>query len=40
MRLASIFKLAEALHVQPRELWPDIAVAEMRDAAPSFQQDD
>lgn len=36
----TILKLAEALNVQPCELWPDIAVAEMLDAVASFQQDD
>jgi transcriptional regulator with XRE-family HTH domain len=36
----TILKLAEALNVQPRELWPDIDVADMLDAVTSFQQDD
>ena len=36
----TIFKLAEALQVQPQELWPDIEVAEMLDAVAGFQQDD
>jgi transcriptional regulator with XRE-family HTH domain len=36
----TILKLAEALHVQPRALWPDIEVAEMLDAVTSFQRDD
>ena len=36
----TILKLAEALNVQPCELWPDIAVADMLDAVASFQQDD
>jgi transcriptional regulator with XRE-family HTH domain len=36
----TILKLAEALNVQPRDLWPDIDVADMLDAAASFQQDD
>jgi transcriptional regulator with XRE-family HTH domain len=36
----TILKLAEALDVDPRELWPDLEVAEMLDAAASFQQDD
>ena len=36
----TILKLAEALHVQPRELWPDIEATEMLDAVASFQQDD
>jgi transcriptional regulator with XRE-family HTH domain len=36
----TILKLAEALNVQPCELWPDIEVAEMLDAVASFQQPD
>jgi hypothetical protein len=36
----TILKLAEALHVQACDLWPDIEVAEMLDAVASFQQDD
>jgi transcriptional regulator with XRE-family HTH domain len=36
----TILKLAEALGVQPRDLWPDLEVAEMLDAVASFQQDD
>lgn len=36
----TILKLAEALTVHPRELWPDIDVADMLDAVASFQQDD
>ncbi len=36
----TIVKLAEALNVQPSDLWPDIEVAEMLDAVASFQQDD
>ena len=36
----TILKLAEALNVQPRELWPDIDVADMLDAVASFQQDE
>jgi transcriptional regulator with XRE-family HTH domain len=36
----TILKLAEALNVHPRELWPDIDVADMLDAVASFQQDD
>ena len=36
----TILKLAEALQVQPQELWPDLQVAEMLDAAASFQQDE
>lgn len=36
----TILKLAEAFHVHPREIWPDIDVAEMLDAVAEFQQDD
>jgi transcriptional regulator with XRE-family HTH domain len=36
----TILKLAEALNVQPRDLWPDIDVAETLDAVASFQQPD
>lgn len=36
----TIFKLAEALGVEPRDLWPDLETAEMLDAVASFQQDD
>ena len=36
----TILKLAEALQVQPQELWPDLEVAEMLDAVADFQQDD
>jgi transcriptional regulator with XRE-family HTH domain len=36
----TVLKLAEALQVQPQELWPDVEVAEMLDAAADFQQDD
>ncbi|MBA4064864.1 MAG: XRE family transcriptional regulator [Isosphaera sp.] len=36
----TILRLAEALSVLPRELWPDIDVADMLDAVASFQQDD
>ncbi len=36
----TILKLAEALNVHPREIWPDIDVAEMLDAVAEFQQDD
>ena len=36
----TILKLAEALNVQPQELWPDLDVADMLDAVASFQQDD
>jgi transcriptional regulator with XRE-family HTH domain len=36
----TILKVAEALSVHPRELWPDLEVAEMLDAVASFQQDE
>ncbi len=36
----TILKLAEALHVHPQELWPDLDLADMLDAVVSFQQDD
>ncbi len=36
----TILKLAEALQVQPHELWPDLEVADMLDAVADFQQDD
>lgn len=36
----TILRLAEALNVHPRELWPDIDVADMLDAVASFEQDD
>lgn len=36
----TILKLAQALNVQPCELWPDIEVADMLDAVASFQRDD
>jgi transcriptional regulator with XRE-family HTH domain len=36
----TILKLAEALNVQPCELWPDLEVAETLDAVASFQQPD
>jgi transcriptional regulator with XRE-family HTH domain len=36
----TILKIAEALQVQARDLWPDIDVAEMLDAVASFQQSD
>ena len=37
----TILKLADALQVQPQELWPDIEVAEMLDApVASFEQDE
>lgn len=39
-RKKTILKLAEALNVQARDLWPDIDVAEMLDAVASFQRDD
>jgi transcriptional regulator with XRE-family HTH domain len=34
----TILKLADALGVQPRDLWPDIDVAEALDAVADFQQ--
>lgn len=36
----TILRLAEALNVQPRDLWPDIDVADMLDAVAEFQRDD
>jgi transcriptional regulator with XRE-family HTH domain len=36
----TILRLAEALNMQPCELWPDIDVVDMLDAVASFQQDD
>jgi transcriptional regulator with XRE-family HTH domain len=36
----TILKLAEALNVQPRDLWPDIDVVEALDAVAGFQQPD
>ena len=36
----TILKLAEALKVDARDLWPDLEVADMLDAVTSFQQDD
>jgi transcriptional regulator with XRE-family HTH domain len=36
----TILKLAEALHVEPQELWPDMEVADMLDAVADFGQDD
>ena len=36
----TILKLAEALNVQARDLWPDIDVAETLDVVASFQQPD
>jgi transcriptional regulator with XRE-family HTH domain len=36
----TILKLASALQVAPRELWPDLDMAEMLDAVASFQSDD
>ncbi len=35
----TILKLAEALQVEPIELWPDLEVAEILDAVASFQED-
>ena len=34
----TILRLAEALDVQPRELWPDIDVVDMLDAVASFHE--
>ncbi len=36
----TILRLAEALAVHPRDLWPDIDVTDMLAAAAAFQQDD
>lgn len=36
----TIVKLADALQVQPQELWPDIEVVDMLDAVADFQDDD
>ncbi len=36
----TILKLAEALNVEARDLWPDIEVAEALDAVAGFQQPD
>jgi transcriptional regulator with XRE-family HTH domain len=36
----TILRLAEALQVQPQELWPDLEVAEILDAVADFQEDD
>lgn len=36
----TVVRLAEALQVHPRDLWPDIDVADMLDAVVGFQQDD
>lgn len=36
----TILKFAEALGVSPRDLWPDMEVAELLDAVASFQEDD
>ena len=35
----TILKLADALQVQPHELWPDIEVAEMLDTVADFEED-
>lgn len=35
----TILKLADALHVAPRELWPDIEVADLLDAAAAFAEE-
>ena len=37
--MRTILKLADALQVPPRELWPDIEVAEMLDATAAFAED-
>jgi transcriptional regulator with XRE-family HTH domain len=37
---ATILRLAEALRVSPRELWPDLDAAAMLDAVASFQQNE
>jgi transcriptional regulator with XRE-family HTH domain len=36
----TILKLAEALQVLPKDLWPDLEVAEMLDAVADFQRND
>lgn len=36
----TILKLADALNVLPRDLWPDIEAADFLDAVAEFQQDD
>jgi transcriptional regulator with XRE-family HTH domain len=36
----TIRKLAEALGVDPKQLWPDLEVADMLDAVAVFEQDD
>ncbi len=35
----TIFKLADALNVEPTDLWPDLEVAAILDTVASFQQD-
>jgi transcriptional regulator with XRE-family HTH domain len=35
----TIVRLADALHISPRELWPDIEVAERLDAVAAFEED-
>ncbi len=36
----TVVRLAEALQVQPQELWPDLETADMLDAVADFQEDD
>lgn len=36
----TILRLAEALNVDPRELWPDLDVSDLLDAVASFQESD
>jgi hypothetical protein len=36
----TIRRLAEALQVQPQELWPDLHVVDMLDAVADFQEND
>lgn len=36
----TLLKLAAALGVEPRELWPDLEVLDLLDTVASFQQDD
>lgn len=38
-RKATILKLADALSVAPRDLWPDLATAEMLDTVADFQDE-
>lgn len=39
-RKITILKIAEALNVSPRDLWPDLEVVEMLDTAAAFAQDE